>query len=122
MKPDTAVDVPTELSAAFDRYGDLLRLELRLCGLVLVIGFLVFFPAAALFFEWYAAPRSFSDLSFLSLSYWGIFIVGIWVVVRIIWRPIEEKKRVIEAEFSQRGLRIFQVKGTKFDIAELEDK
>ena len=117
----TSIAVPETLHNSVASYGDLLRLELRLCVLVLVVKFLVFFPAAAFFFEWFAAPRSFSDLSLLSLSYWGIYIVGFCAVIRIIWRPIEEKKREIEAAFSQRGLRIFQVRGIKFDIAELED-
>ncbi len=122
MSQRASVSVPETLQNSAARYGDLLRLELRLCALVLVVGLLVFFPAAALFFEWFAAPHTFSDLSFASLSFWGVFLIAYWSVVRIIWKPIEEKKREIEAEFSQHGLRIFQVKGTKFETAKLEDK
>ena len=122
MSRRESVAVPETLTNSFVRYGNLLRLELRICAFVLLVSFLVFFPAAMLFFEWFAAPHTFSDLSFVSFVFLGVFLVFLWSVVRTIWRPIEEKKREIEAEFSQRGLRIFQVKGTKFDIEELEDK
>ena len=122
MNGNAKIAVPEQLSNSRARYGDLLLSERRTCIIILVVGSLVCFPAGALFFEWFAAPRAFSDLSFVSLSYWAIYFVIFWSVVRIIWTPFEEKKREIEAEFLQHGLRIFQVKGTKLDIAELEDK